>query len=111
MIGEPGANVTFRMSFPARPVPKVVTDVGMVSDVIVPVCVQPFVATFVTGIPPTVDGIVTEAFEHVASQPVITAEVPSTLDHSQPLDVPERANTPVPTVVPPGTVGVELKLL
>ena len=78
MIGEPGANVTFRMSFPARPVPKVVTDVGMVSDVIVPVCVQPFVATFVTGNPAIVDGIVTDAPEHVASQPtMVTTEVSS----------------------------------
>jgi hypothetical protein len=58
-----------------------------------------------------VDGIVTDAFEQVALQPVISAELPSRLDHSQPLDVPDLANTPVPTVVPAGTVGVELKLL
>ena len=73
------------------------------------------VATEVTGrgFPPTVivEGMVTLAPEHVASQPVIAAELPSRLDQSQPLDVPELANTPVPTVVPTGTVGVEVKLL
>ena len=52
-----------------------VTELGIVIDVIVPVCVQPAVATAVTGIPLIVDGIVTDAPEHVASQPtIVTAE-------------------------------------
>ena len=109
--GEPGANVTLAMLFSLSLSPKVVTDVGIVNDVIVPVWVQLSVATEVTGIPPTVAGIVTDAPLHVASQPVIVAEVPLALVHVQPLDVPPEANTPVPTVAPLGTVGVELKLL
>ena len=110
-MGEPGANVTFSMRFSLILSPKEVTDVGIVKEVIVPVWVQLSVATEVTGIPPTVAGIVTDAPSHVASQPVIVAEVPLTLVHVQPLDVPPEANTPVPTVAPLGTVGVELKLL
>ena len=109
--GEFGAKITLPMASPSSSPPNVVTELGMVSEVMVPVWVQPVVATAVTGNPLIVDGIVTDAPEHVASQPVIAAEVPSLLVHSQPLLVPELAKTPVPTVVPLGTVGVELKLL
>ena len=110
-MGEPGANVTLAMRFSLILSPKEVTVVGIVRDVIVPVWVQLSVATEVTGIPLTVAGIVTDAPSHVASQPVIVAEVPLALVHVQPLDVPPEANTPVPTVAPLGTVGMELKLL
>jgi hypothetical protein len=44
--------------------------------VIVPVWVQLVVATEVTGSPAIVDGIVTDAPSHVASQPWIETEVP-----------------------------------
>ena len=111
VMGEPGANVTLAMLFSLSLLPKVVTDVGIVKDVIVPVWVQLSVATEVTGSPAIVDGIVTDAPLHVSLQPVIVAEVPLALVHVQPLDVPPEANTPVPTVAPLGRVGVELKLL
>ena len=48
----------------------------MVSEVMVPVWVQPVVATEVTGSPAIVDGIVTDAPSHVASQPWTETEVP-----------------------------------
>ena len=77
-MGEPGANVTLAMRFSLSLSPKVVTDVGIVKDVIVPVWVQLSVATEVTGrlFTPIVEGIVTEAPSHVASQPWIVTDVP-----------------------------------
>ena len=75
-MGEPGANVTLAMLFSLSLLPKVVTDVGIVKDVIVPVWAQLVVATEVTGSPAIVDGIVTDAPEHVASQPWTETEVP-----------------------------------
>ena len=75
-MGEPGANVTLAMSFSLILSPKEVTDVGIVKEVIVPVWVQPVVATEVTGSPAIVDGIVTDAPSHVASQPWTETEVP-----------------------------------
>jgi hypothetical protein len=75
-MGEPGANVTLAMLFSLSLSPKEVTDVGIVREVIVPVWVQLVVATEVTGSPAIVDGIVTDAPSHVASQPWIETEVP-----------------------------------
>jgi hypothetical protein len=64
------------MSFSLILSPKEVTDVGIVKEVIVPVWVLPVVATEVTGSPAIVDGIVTDAPSHVASQPWTETEVP-----------------------------------
>ena len=75
-MGEPGANVTLAMLFSLSLLPKEVTDVGMVKDVIVPVWVQLLVATFVTGNPPIDDGIVTDVFVHAVSHPRIVTTNP-----------------------------------
>ena len=74
--GEFGAKITLPMASPSSSPPNVVTELGMVSEVMVPVWVQPVVATAVTGNPLMVDGIVTELSSHVASQPWTETEVP-----------------------------------